>query len=232
MKRSFYLLITAAQLFAGFSLAANFTDVSINAIGIYAPDGFDANDFSEVVVSGLLPNSCYSRPVASAVIEQNQIKVKVKATKSDGRFCLQMVTPFVAVVSVGRLAPAQYEVLVNDTDAQLKSTLKVTDPGRVEIDNFVYAKVESVNRIEGSRMVTLKGTNPSDCVVLDSIKIVSNGVNTFSVLPVMRQLGWVCPQKPVPFEYQVAVPESLGDGEVLLHVRSMDGHSVNFLFEN
>ena len=55
----------------------------------------------------------------------------------------------------------------------------------------------------------------------------SNGENTYSVLPIMKQNSELCPMKLVPFEYEISIPKELDKKKVLLHVRSMNGSSIN-----
>jgi hypothetical protein len=78
----------------------------------------------------------------------------------------------------------------------------------------------------------LKGYNPSDCFELKEIIIIDNGVDTYSVLPKMKQVKEFCPKKMIPFAYEVEVPQRLEADKVLLHVRVMDGRSVNSFFNN
>jgi len=100
------------------------------------------------------------------------------------------------------------------------------------VDNFVYANMSHVEVIEGTRKVILKGFNPSDCFEFDRVDYVSNLVDTYSVLPVMRQIRATCPLKMVPFAIEADVPRLVAGDQVLLHVRSMNGKSVNTLFDN
>ena len=48
----------------------------------------------------------------------------------------------------------------------------------------------------------------------------------------MKQVSEFCPMKMVPFEYEVEVPNNLEKEKILLHVRVMDGRSVNSLYLN
>jgi hypothetical protein len=48
----------------------------------------------------------------------------------------------------------------------------------------------------------------------------------------MKQNSDFCALKMVPFEYDVIVPSKLKSDKVLLHVRSMEGKSINSIFLN
>lgn len=233
MKRKIFSLSLICLLGCAATYAASFAEVSINADGIYVPDGFDANDYSEVALTGALPNSCYSRPRAIAKLEGSEIKINVVATKNlDAKFCMQMEVPFVAVAPIGHLAAKRYAITANNGPHQLTSSLKVNEPESTDVDNYVYAHIESVSKIDGTRKVVLTGTNPSDCLELKNISfIVNEKNNTVSVLPIMQQIRTSCPQMPSNFKYTVRVPHSVQEDKVMLHIRSMDGHAINYLFE-
>lgn len=200
---------------------------------VYVPMGFDTNDSSEVIVTGWLPNLCHKSPMTKAEVKGKTINITISALRYDATnpFCPEMIVPFVKSVNVGLLDKGKYDIKVNDnTPYAQKSDLHVSESTSSAVDEYVYANVEYVEKAEGSQTVTLKGHNPSDCFILDEIKFVSNKKNTFSVLPVMKQIRDFCPMKMQPFAYDVEVPNTLNKKKVLLHVRGMDGHSVNTIF--
>lgn len=214
------------------SQASNFIEVPIHADQIYAPHGFDSNDFSEVVVTGWLPTTCHSRPKAVAQTNGQKIQLSVTATRDvSGAICIDMAMPFVAVAELGRLIPQDYQVKANSDTRTINAKIAVVEPESIDTDNHLYARVESVLRVSGTRRVKLIGVNPSDCIQLREVKLISNGVNTFSVLPVMEKVQPTCPQRPTPFEYEIDVPRLSAEGKDLLHIRSMSGNSVNFVLE-
>jgi hypothetical protein len=46
----------------------------------------------------------------------------------------------------------------------------------------------------------------------------------------MKKIRDFCPMKMTPFSYDIEVPKSLANPKILLHVRSMDGNSINSIF--
>ena len=46
----------------------------------------------------------------------------------------------------------------------------------------------------------------------------------------MKQINDFCPMKMTPFAYDIEVPKTLNKARVLLHVRGMDGKSINSIF--
>jgi len=113
------------------------------------------------------------------------------------------------------------------------SEIKIVEATSSAVDDNVYADVNTVERIPGTRTMALKGENPVTCYDLDQVKYVSNGRDTYSVLPVLKKVSDNCAKKPAAFTYYWDVPTDLSaiEKEPLLHVRVMNGKSVNVLFD-
>lgn len=203
---------------------------------IYSPKGFDSNDKSEIIVSGWLPNLCHKSPQSKVVVKDKVINIQIQALHqydNNNLFCPEMIVPFVEIVDVGMLDKGNYKVVVNGhSPNSLKSELFVSESISNSVDEHVYANVDYIEKSEGSRMVNLIGYNPSDCFVFDKIEYVDNGKDVFSILPKMKQISDFCPMKMVPFNLEMEVPNNLKSDKVLLHVRVMNGKSVNSLFNN
>lgn len=202
---------------------------------VYAPAGFDSNDNAEVVVTGFLPNLCYKAPRVNVEIEKNKISVNVKALKAQSglSFCAQVIVPFIETVNIGILDQGKYLLAVNEnSNWAKKSEMKISEATSNSIDDVIYANVEEVVKSDEGRKVLLKGYNTSDCFELKEIAIKDNGSDTYSVLPIMKQVRSFCPRKMIPFTYEFDVPENLKADRVLLHVRVMNGKSLNALFNN
>lgn len=232
LRKSLMGLMVAAS----FGVAAS-TPVSVMlpVENIYSPFGFDSNDNAEVVIEGFLPNLCHKAPSSEVVVKGNLIDIKIKSLKyeSDNPFCPEVIVPFIESIDVGVLDKGNYDIMVNGKSIyQKEGFIGIAEASSDAVDEHVYANVEYVNKVEGQRVVELKGYNPSSCFVLDEISIVDNGRDAYSILPKMKQVSDFCPMKMVPFSYEVEVPQKLKRDKVLLHVRSMDGKSVNSLFDN
>jgi hypothetical protein len=202
---------------------------------IYSPKGFDSNDNSEVVISGYLPNLCHKSPSTEVKVIGNQIEITVKALfyEPNNPFCPEVIVPFIQAVNVGLLDKGLYQIRVNgQTPYEQNSQLTVAEATSSSVDDYVYANVDWIDKGAGGRTVYLKGYNPSDCFVFDRIEITDNGKDTYSIQPKMKQVTDFCPMKMVPFALEMEVPAALTSKKVLLHVRSMNGNSVNSLFPN
>jgi hypothetical protein len=135
-----------------------------------------------------------------------------------------MQVPFKEVVSVGNLQGGTYELNVND---KLTDTLTVGEASSNSIDDHLYAAIDRLEQ-KGPTAYVLHGWRYSNCVDLDRVEVVSNGKDTLSVLPVMKQLNSFCPMKGMPIAYNVKLDvESLKTREPLIHIRTMDGKSFN-----
>jgi hypothetical protein len=225
---SIIALILASQAYAYHSGGLVFRTV-VPAEHTYIPKGYDSNDNVEIIVEGFLPNLCYKSPHSSVTIEGNKVNINLLAWSSDDGtvMCAEMVVPFIHTVSLGVLDKGNYEVVVNK---QIKSQLFVDESSSDAIDDMIYANVEFIERVQGQNRVLLKGHNPSDCFVFDHYELGHNDKDVISVQPVMKQVSSFCPMKMVPFELELDVPQVLERDKVLLHVRSMNGKSVNQLY--
>ena len=198
---------------------------------VYIPKGFDSNDHIEVVVTGELPNLCYFGPSATAKIDGNLITIDVFAFRSAARNCDAVTVPFLITVSLGVLAEGEYQIVNSRSNLNpLNSKLQVVASIAPTIDNHVYAGVDSVQRVDETSTIRMHGYNPSDCFVLDRVESIFNETNTLTILPIMKKVRDHCPMKMVPFQIEFAVPSNLTDEDLLIHVRSMKGASVNHLF--
>jgi hypothetical protein len=196
---------------------------------LYIPAGFDSNDNVEVVVTGFLPNLCHKNPSAKVKFEANgRIDIEVTSLYYDesNPFCPEMVVPFTLPVSLGVMDTGEYAVAVNNEKSNT-GRLTVQESTSNAIDTYHYAYVSNVLKKPGSHRIHLKGYNPSDCFVLDKVESISNNKDSFSILPKMKQIRDFCPMKMVPFTYEYDVPKTLTKKNVLLHVRTMDGKSIN-----
>ena len=228
------LLLLAVLLSAttAFSIEVS-TGVAIGVEHVYVPSGFDANDIKpEIMVSGWLENSCYKNPTGAVMKKNdNSISVSVTATKyvDSGHVCLQILIPYLITIPLGTLGEGKYEIVINDgTSSRVNSSISIATPSSSAVDNYIYARVQNIKYDKELNIATISGLNPTTCLELERIKLVYNGENTYSVLPIMKLVSEECPVEMVPFEYHFKLPQPITTN-TLLHVRSMDGGALNFL---
>ena len=192
---------------------------------LYVPHGFDTNDSVEVVVTGTFPNPCYSRNTVAVDVKGDQIAIDISVIRRDTKaVCPQMQVPFKEVVALGNLQGGTYEVVVNN---RLNDTLVVSEASSHSIDDHLYAGIDQLEQ-KGPNEYLLRGWRYSNCIDLDRVEVVTNGKDTLSVLPMMKQLSSFCPMKMMPVTYAVNLDfKALKTKEPLVHVRTMDGKSFN-----
>ncbi len=196
---------------------------------LYVPTGFDSNDSIEVVVTGNLPNPCYSRNTVSVDVKDDLINIHVSVLKREEKLnCPAMQVPFKEVVSVGNLQGGEYNINVNGV---LNDTLKVAEAESGAVDDHLYAAIDNLEHKGGDNYV-LHGWRYSTCIDIDKVEVISNGKDTLSVLPIMKLLSDFCPMKLTPVAYPVKLGARLMKmSQPLIHVRTMDGKSFNSVLD-
>jgi hypothetical protein len=203
---------------------------------IYVPKGFDSNDNTEVIVEGTLPNLCHKSPMTKVEMVDGKVQVTVTALKyhESNPYCIQVEVPFIQPVSLGVMDKGIYDIVVNGKSVfEKSSSIMIAESTSSAVDDHIYANVSYVeDKDETGRKVKLVGYTPSDCLEFEEVGFVDNEKDVVAVLPKMKQVYEHCPMKMVPFEKEVEVPKNLKRDKVLLHVRAMNGKSVNALFDN
>lgn len=227
MKKILPLLVLTA-----FSAFARPEIVPAPVKHLYLPNGFDSNDTVEVVVTGTFPNTCYARNEVKVDVKEEIIDIQITAVAHEKSYpairCPDMNVPFKEVVHIGNLQGGTYQVVVNN---QIKDELNIAEASSSSVDDNIYAAIEWVEDMGGNNYV-LHGWRYSNCIDIDKVEVISNNKDTISILPVMKQLSTFCPMKMMPTRYPVKIDfSSMKMRSPLLHVRTMDGKSVNTIVE-
>ncbi len=233
--KNIIIKVLIAFMAMGVAVASVPVEVMVPIEDVYSPKGFDSNDNSQIIISGYLPNLCHRAPKSIVKMEPGKVDIKIVSLKYDpsNPYCPEMIVPFVEAIDLGVMDKGVYDIVVNGKSVfEKRASLSVDEASSDAVDEFVYAGVEYIEKSAGSRRVVLKGYNPSDCFVLDEIDVMDNGKDVYSIMPKMKQISDFCALKMVPFEYDFIVPEKLKADKVLLHVRSVQGKSVNSIFLN
>ena len=208
--------------------------VAVAAEHLFVPTGFDDNDTTEVVVAGILPNACYSSVKGELVVDQQNkvITVTPKARIASGP-CLQVVVPFSTVFEVGILAMGSYKVKVAGSD--LERTLTIAESSSAGPDDELYASVDNayVSDIpaQNRRVIVIEGVYTNTCMRWDRTEIIHKAPDVVEVMPIVKMVdGPACSQVLMPFKGVAVDLPALKEGRYLLHVRSMNGTSLNRVF--
>jgi len=198
---------------------------------IFLPDVTKPHETAIAMASGWLPSPCYHSPYAEITRVGSSISITVKAINdSPGRICVTLAVPYLLEIPLGVLRDGCY--LIEYGPDNLHSEILTINTSRQNSeDNLLHAHVERVNFDRESGQLKLSGRNPSDCIELDRINVLSNGSDTYTIWPVMKQIRNECPKKLVPFEYSVNIPNELETSQILFHVRTLEGGNrfVNYL---
>lgn len=237
MKKTLMMCVAVAGM-SKVALADNPVLVEAPIDKVFVPAGFDDNDKVEVVLHGHFNSSCYKMGPVSAVVDEANKKVTLNAQAFyyAGATCIQMVTSFIKSVELDRhLTSGTYTIAVAGRPNAESSLLRVSKATRPDADDYLYAAVNSASletSLDGTRELVLKGQHPyllDGCVKFDEVKSFVGSDNTVVVQPITKIVyGDECRGAVNNrFEYRTRFGSDLGRGEYLLHVRVLDGNSVN-----
>ncbi len=207
---------------------------------IFVPEGFDDNDNVEVVLYGEFPNSCYrvDNVRARANTADGRIEVEASALRYQGEICAQVVTPFIKPVSLGLLEAGDYEAVVSHAPAA-RANVNVGVRRTESPDDYIYAPVTSASLRweEGStkQLLNVKGTYPLTlvgCAVITDVRISLTQGDVVVAQPIMDFVDDErCDNRDSQnFDEDYVMPTAF-TGKGLLHVRVMNGNSLNTLLD-
>lgn len=203
--------------------------VDIKIQNLYAPFGYDDNDEVTVVLDGYLPDTCFKLATTEVEHKGDKITIKQHAREYSGN-CFDVTVPFTVTVKLGVLPLGSYEVVAGTATERLT----VKEATKAGPDDYLYAPVDAA-RVEKQTAI-LSGRFTNSCLKIDSVQR-NHTSKTVQVLPIMKLLtpteaGKECVAGEFPFEQKVSLADlKLDNGRHLLHVRSLDGQSINTVFK-
>jgi hypothetical protein len=201
---------------------------------VYVPNGFDDNDVTEVLVRGEFSSSCYQVGEGHYVInrELKEISVWVTAYKYEAGACAEVMTPYLKSIHIGVLEEGEYNVIVENAPT-VKAIFSIEGRTSESPDDYLYAPVSGGNvelDANGRQYLNLMGTYPytfTGCMVIKEVKFEYGANDVLVVLPIMETLPDAqCESYHHQFNEVYGLPQAI-DGEKILHVRSINGHSYN-----
>lgn len=200
--------------------------------GAYVPRGFDTDDTVEIMVTGLLRDSCSQIGAVSSVLDEGGKKLVLALTSHEysGR-CLKTKVPFYLPVYVGRLRQAGVYSIQDGVSGQSLGRLEIRPAGSGGggVDDLIYPPLTDAYVLaqSGRPALILKGVLPSDCLAVGDVKIEVQG-NVVVAMPKLARIeGQSCRAGNFGFSKTVALTERMPRGMYLLHVRAMGGRSIN-----
>ena len=205
----------------------------VEAQSLFVPIGFDDNDETVVVLDGYLPDTCFkvAPAMVSRDLEHHQIIVEQQAREFQGP-CLDMLVPFTTTVKIGLLPEGEFSLVTNH--GKLIEKLPVKKAATIAADDFQYAPIDTVHvekRSDGTQVAVMTGRFTNQCARIEKV-MVTNHEKTLEVMPIMLldpTPGAKCLKVETPFRYELSLP-ALSPERHLLHVRGLDGQSINVVF--
>jgi hypothetical protein len=212
---------------------------TVSPENIFAPVSFDDNDNAQVIVSGVLPTTCYKAGPADVTVDKDNFKIFItqKNFVTHGAWCAEIITPYMKEIDLGMLPIGKYEVFNIQVNGQQekRAVLPIADAVTPETDNFHYAQVQEItvdpSNGETPAMLLLKGKFTSDCIHLQEVRVFYRQPNVIEVLPITDlKEGAICKPDSKPFTAKQPLNPPW-KGKTLIHVRSMSGQALNKVFE-
>ncbi len=216
-------------------------DVLLIPDAVYTPTGFDDNDKVQFVFEGTFPDSCYREGITDHEIdfEKKRIIVSNSAFHYSTEICLKMLVPYVKEVNLGLMERGEYKIFFREQAENYVEDGRLVEMGKIEVvaavtsdpDDYLYAPVYNVwlKKVDEELKLTIQGGWPNTCMSMDRVE-VSRKNNTIVVLPIakMGTVNCALPKMPIPYELTIPVKD-VGEGRVLVHVRSLSGRALNRL---
>lgn len=240
----FTFLFLGPSLFGADSHRPALVEAMISTV--YAPAGFDDNDNIQIVIEGIFPNTCYKSGPSKVSVTGERIQIVQQAYYYDGH-CFQMMVPYEKVIDIGILKAQNYSVFVAD-ETSPSALLPVKEAKNDETDDYLYAPVKKAELVSKSPYILqLMGIFPNEMMRIDHV-IVNQPLNhvpnnVIDILPIatvdetkrlaVDSAGGGSAQVSVPFTHSVDLSDIQAGmkepGRFLIHIRSLNGQSVNLI---
>lgn len=199
----------------------------------YLPNGFDSNDQVQVVVEGTYRDTCSKSAGTRFTVNPTSKVIQISAYEY--RYtgpCLDVMVPHDEVVNLGILPTGRYQVM-QPGGRGILGYLNIDQAMKSSPDDFLYAPISQayVKNVGGKVALTLSGVFTNSCMKIQKIiSNVQNNVVTIQPLAMLLPTATNCIQGHFPFE-QTTYITPVRSGRYLLHVRSLNGKSINNLFD-
>lgn len=199
---------------------------------VYVPDGFDDNDNVQIVGEGMFSNSCYRYASTEVSVDHNNKKIRLTPTayKYSG-MCLMVIMPFDRALDLGILKKGTYSIVQGQEERQI-GHITIHAAIKPEADDYMYAPItQAFFKSDGiTNHVFLTGNFPLSCMKLKEVKTHVQS-DVFVLQPIVEiDKSVPCAEGEYPFETSVNAG-ALKQGRYLIHVRSMNGKSINSLVD-
>ncbi len=234
MNRLFSALLALFLLSAPFFASARSGPIKVWASfqKIYVPGGYDSNDRVEIVGEGRFKNSCFRLAETKVQIDAQNKKIYLSPVAYEySGDCLQVTVGFEKNIDVGILGAGTWEVIQGSGPTKL-GAISIRETVGKNADDYLYAPVsQAFYHQQGAiSKIVVSGDFPSDCFKLEQVKMTVEP-SVLVLQPVVQFESRVdCKEGKFPFVREIVV-NAVPAGRYLLHVRSLNGNSVNSLVD-
>ncbi len=207
-------------------------------------EGYDSNDEIELTLYGSLPSPCYKVDKINITPSQNNthFSITVLMKKKRLRGCEQTIykapVNFSKVLSLGELPAGKYTFTYNTKGGEKTDSMIISVAQSDSIDESLYAPISNAFIPEliyqgENAVVVLTGIFHTNCLNLNSADIeVIKKDNIFIILPKSKLTSIQnCNDKKYPIREIVNLGSITKKGNYLIHIRSLNGGSVNQVFQ-
>jgi len=211
-------------------MGGNTTQIPAPIDKVFIPQGFDSNDNAEIIVSGTFPNSCYKMGHATKTFnkEEQKVYVNISAFYTDSENCLTIIIPYTQSVQLGTLEAGKYPVIVNSViEKEIPIEAEDADEPEDRTDDFLYASVYGLIQKKPG-IFEVQGVFPDSCYEIKEVEVIKESDDILVVLPKMSRKDSCTghESKPIAWNRTFKIPEDM-HGKVLIHVRTLNGGSIN-----
>jgi hypothetical protein len=239
------LIVIALGLLAAQAFATDVPMPSVVSVlpdSVFTPMGFDDNDNSQIVIDGMLPNTCYQ--AAQPIVQIDSVNKKIYVTNqtyvTESDWCIFVLVPYTHVINLGMIPQGQYEVMAFSPKTKTfvyKGGFPISKATAAAHDNFIYAPVtnahiESSTLTQSNPTVVLTGEVTNSCMVIFEARIITESPDVTTILPIAKmQTSDDCKPMSKPFELKVPL-SGLQAKNTLIHVRSLNGQAINLVYHS
>ncbi len=209
---------------------------------VFTPKSFDSNDNAQIVIAGVFTGYCMKIGATDFKVNVAEKKIYVRQTASVNGNCmdLEMYIPYSTVLNLGTLPKGNYQVLALQSDQTyvemanlpIQAANNQTASGS---DERLYAPVNALSFSTkyslSNPLLTLTGYFTNTCLDLDSVEVYLKSNDVVEVLPLAKVTKGECKSEVRAFSKSVQL-KYFPAKETLIHVRAMNGQSLNKVITN
>jgi hypothetical protein len=243
MKKSIIRSLFILPVMIGANSAqAQLKTVVMKPQSIFTPKSFDSNDNAQLVVAGAFTGFCMKVGATEHQVDLISKKITIQQSVLVNGDCadLEMYIPYSKVIDLGALPSGNYDVLALTEDGtyEKKAVLPISNAVASTSgtsDERFYAPVTSVSfSVKNSSLnplLTVSGYFTNSCLDLDSVQISYKSNDVLEVLPLVKVARSGCKAITKSFSKTIEL-SAFPQADTLIHVRSMNGQSLNKVITN